>query len=147
MLGNCKSKDCNVAKSEHLFVTDRNHAHKILIVASDRNYRRSLFRVLANAKYNVYMAQTLVEAFEFMSQMSFAVILFDMIKPYEGGLSDLKSLMAASGAARVIVLSSFNEKGLRNSLATMGLADFLVKPSKKTSILQAVENALPVRNA
>lgn len=116
---------------------------RILIVDDDPVFRRSLFRVLSGAGYNVFTAANIPEALEFLSQLDFSLVLMDMPKPYQGGIDELRTLLASIGNANIIVVSTFSERKLQQKVLKMGAKGFLVKPVRKAAILEAVSKALP----
>ncbi len=119
-----------------------NQSIRILIVEDDPVYRRSLYKALTGAGYRVFTAANGLEAMEFLTQLKFSLILFDVKRPYQGGLDDLKTILRFAGESKIVVMTTFNENSLKNKVLQMGARDFLVKPIRKAALLNSIAKTL-----
>ncbi|MDQ7053739.1 MAG: response regulator [candidate division KSB1 bacterium] len=119
---------------------------RILIIENDSVFRRSLFKALTGEGYTVFAAADLVEATEFISQVTFSLILYGLRRPYQGGLDQLKHLLQIAKNTQIIVVTTFNEPELKRQVLDMGARDLIVKPVRKAALLNSVANVLQVHS-
>ena len=119
---------------------------RILIIESDSVFRRSLFKALTAEGYTVFAAADMVEANEFISQMTFSLILYGMRRPYQGGLEQLRRLLQIAKNTRIMVVTTFNEPELKHRVLEMGASDLIVKPVRKASLLNSIAKLLQVHS-
>lgn len=113
-------------------------AFRILIIEEDLTFRRTLYKVLNGAGYSVFAAADLVEAREFLTQSRFALILYGLRRPYQGGLDELRQLLGAAGDCKIVVITTFSEAALKKQVLKMGASQLMVKPFRKAALLKAV---------
>lgn len=122
--------------------TDTVFNKNILIFGDDETYQRALARTLSRAQYAVQTTSQWNHVERLLDEQAIALLIYDMRKPYRGGLETLKRIVATSEEARVLVLTTFMEKSLTEQIKTMGAFDCLTKPAKRTTILDAVLRAM-----
>ncbi|MFQ5630023.1 MAG: response regulator [bacterium] len=115
---------------------------RVLLVESDNIFRRTLSSVYSKQGYTISVATNLTEALEFLSQLQFSLIIYNLKNPFSGGLKKLETIMQHSSKARVLVTSSFSEKSIVEHVKLLGADAFLSKPIKRADILKATEEAL-----
>lgn len=111
-----------------------NHPIRVMLV-DDSNVARAIFtRVLGESDKIEIVAQAAdsAEALCALAVTSVDVILLDVEMPERSGLDALPDILAASGGARVIVVSSFVEENGPAAIEalSLGACDTLAKPGR-----------------
>ena len=114
----------------------------ILIFGDDETYQQALATTLTRAQYAVQTTSQWNFVKRQLDEHAIAVLIYDMRKPYRGGLDTLQRLLATQKQARVLVLTTFMEKSLTEKIKSMGAFDCLTKPAKREIILDAVLRAM-----
>lgn len=127
--------------------TTRVKAQRILLIASDLVLRHTLFKVLSRAGYSVSSAVNASEAAEFLSQLSYALVLLDLSRPFDGDLEELQGVLRTSQGTKVIVLAPFDDRRTSEQARSLGVSSWLIKPIKKQDILSAVARNLGKLNS
>lgn len=120
----------------------RGKKHKMLLVESDKVYRRSLSRMFFAQGFRISVASNTLEAMEFLSQLAFSLVVFDLRRPDESEMNGLQRIIDCAGAARVLVLTAYGESVIVDRVLRMGAKQCLIKPIKRQEILDAARNAL-----
>lgn len=105
---------------------------RVMIVDDSLIVRTVLSRILDDASgFEIAAKASSAEhAIAELESITVDVILLDLEMPGMGGLDALPKLLAASGGAQVLVVSSLTEDGAEHTLAAlqMGAADTMLKP-------------------
>jgi len=111
----------------------------ILIIEDSKMINKLLYKELTNLGFNVKQAYTLHEGWELIEQNNFDLIILDLHLPDGEGIELLDELHSMSDA-KVIVLSSIDDKYLREELFRYGILDYIVKDKNlKFSIMELIK--------
>ena len=117
-------------------------AHTILVADDEPDTLDLLEITLGRAGYRVLKARNGKEALELARQEHPDLLLLDVMMPQMSGLDVLKTLRAEGAAPPVIV---FSARGRADDLAAgieAGAIQYLVKPTSRERLLEAVRAAL-----
>lgn len=140
-----------IAEEEPLYVHNlaqepgKNTANKrILIVEDNEVYRNMLVTVLRSADFEVEEASDGLAALEKIKQNHYDCVLMDLFMPKLDGLNTTKRLQKLNDGKDipVIALTGNKRKDLVKKWASFGLKGYLMKPSNKKDILEAVNKAI-----
>lgn len=117
-------------------------AHTILVADDEPDTLDLLEITLGRAGYRVLKAHNGKEALELARREQPDLLLLDVMMPQMSGLDVLKTLRAEGAAPPVIV---FSARGRADDLAAgieAGAIQYLVKPTSRERLLEAVRAAL-----
>ena len=120
----------------------RTRKPRILLVESNDSFRHALSNIFAKRNFTISSAANLTEALEFLSQISYSLIIYDLGRPTNSGLKKLEQILSHAKDARVVVLTPFGDKAVARTVRLMGAAACLTKPVKRGTLLRAAERAL-----
>jgi len=99
---------------------------KILIIEDSKMLNNFLYKELSSSGYEVTQAFTLKESWEYLSENGYDLIILDLHLPDGEGVELIEKLHNVSDA-KVVILSSLNDKCLREELFRYGILDYIIK--------------------
>lgn len=116
-------------------------AKRILIVEDNTVYRDVLVKMLQKEGYEVDEARDGVQAVTAIKTVQYDAIMMDLFMPNLDGVSATQQIKKISGGKKtpIIALTGNRKKEVICKWASLGLDAYLVKPSNKKDILQAVQ--------
>lgn len=119
-------------------------AKRILIVEDNELYRNMLVTVLRTEKFEVEEASDGLAALDKIKENHYDCVLMDLFMPKLDGLNTTKRLQQINEGKDlpVIALTGNKRKDLVKKWASFGLKGYLMKPSNKKDILEAVNKAI-----
>jgi DNA-binding response OmpR family regulator len=112
---------------------------KILIIEDSKMINKLLHKELTSLGFEVEQAHTLKEGWELIENNNFDLIILDLHLPDGEGIELLDELHSMSDA-KVIVLSSVDDKSLREELFRYGILDYIIKDKNlKFSVLELIK--------
>lgn len=114
----------------------------VAIVDDDDAVRRALRRLVTSLSFQ---AITFASGEEFLADTRKSeanCVLLDLHMPGLGGLDVLLQLKAQGGEIPAIVITGFDQQGMREKCLHAGASDYLVKPLDRTSVASALEATL-----
>ena len=118
---------------------------KILVIDDEESMRLLLGRLLeAIPAAEVTLANGPDEGMDRIAERRYALILLDLLMPVEGGIQFLTRLrdMPATRETPVIVVSVVSDPETRSVCQSLGVADYVVKPVDRNTLLAAVRKQL-----
>jgi len=116
---------------------------RILVIDDEVDTLRLLQFTLESAGYQVTTAASGLEGVTELEQREYDVILLDLMMPVQDGYEVLQAIKV--GFRRpppIIVLSAKSTFDDQIQARELGAVDYLVKPTLKENLINAVENAL-----
>jgi two-component system cell cycle sensor histidine kinase/response regulator CckA len=127
-------------------------ARTILVVDDVGVVRKAAFRLLSEAGYRVFEAETATEALEVLgtSRQPIHLVLVDVVMPDVGGVALARHISAEWPAVRVLFMSAFPAEILVREGLDHPNVFFLAKPFTRSELMDKVVTALrghPERSA
>ena len=113
----------------------------ILVVDDDRRLRGLLGKFLREQNFTVSLAGDAMEAFMFLKQYHFDLIVLDVMMPQMSGFEFLKKLRLESNIP-VLMLTAMGETDDRINGLEIGADDYLSKPFEPKELLLRIRNIL-----
>jgi FixJ family two-component response regulator len=120
---------------------------KVLVVDDDASVRKSLFRLIRAAGYDVETLEGAAAYLERAVERPPACLVLDIRMP---GLSGLDLLRAVAGTARelpIVFITGHGDDEVRAQAMEAGAVDVLYKPLDETTLLAAIDQALALSRA
>jgi CheY-like chemotaxis protein len=122
---------------------------KRILVVEDQSYIRNIVRFnLERAGYDVYQADTGSKAVEFLTTMTYDLVLLDLMLPEVTGFEILEMLQQ-QGVTKNLPIIVMTAKGERSDVARviqLGARDFVVKPFNVKAMVEKVKEHLVKNN-
>ena len=118
---------------------------RILVVDDEESVRFFLRRGLAKAGYHVDEASSGGEAIDRLGEVSYDVVLTDLVMPEVGGLKVLGAVQEMDGEAIVILMTAHGSVDNAIDALRLGAFDYLAKPFELKELLITVERGLERR--
>ena len=117
---------------------------KILIVDDSKTTRQVLTFALTDAGYTVLEAVDGMEAFQFLEQEQFDLLITDLKMPRMDGLELTRKVRASSGHKfmPIIILTTESSDEKKQEGKKAGASCWIVKPFKPEQLLQVVNMSL-----
>lgn len=115
---------------------------RILVYDSGKNTREAVAEIFSNAGYSVSSAVSGSETIEVLTRENFDLIVCDIDMPRKSGLEIVRMARALNQRARIVVVSSSGSATLRNRMKNEGAFELLVKPLRRTALLDVAQEAL-----
>jgi len=119
---------------------------RILVVDDEESLRFFLRRGLAKAGYHVDEACTGREAIDLLGEVSYDVVLTDLVMPEVDGLGVLAAVHEMDGEAVVILMTAHSSVDNAIDALHLGAFDYLAKPFELKELLITVERGLQRRS-
>lgn len=129
------------SKIEHVEVQK---PKKILVVEDNQIYRDMLVRVLAKENFLVDEAEDGLNALQKIRNNQYALVLMDLFMPNLDGINTTIQIKSVSGGKElpIIALTGNKNKELIKTWAEQGLKGYILKPSTRNEILEAVNKVI-----
>jgi len=115
---------------------------RILVVDDEKSIRLCFREFLKDAGYDVSLAENAQEALKKLSERDYDVLVSDIVLPGISGLSLLKTVREALPNIPTIMMTGEPTTLIATEAYNAGASDFLEKPVKKNTILDAIARAL-----
>jgi CheY-like chemotaxis protein len=118
---------------------------RILIVDDEESMRLLLGRTVeAVPGVEITLAGTCEEALQLAGNRAFDVILLDLLMPGIGGIAVLKAIRMTpqNRQTPVIIVSVLADEDTKNVCRSMGIADYVVKPIVRETLVNSVRQQL-----
>ncbi len=115
---------------------------RILVYDSGKNTREAVAEIFSNAGYAVSSAGSGSEAIEILTRENFDLIVCDIDSPRKSGLEIVRMARALNQRAKIVAVSSGSGASLRKRMESEGAFDLLVKPLRRTALLDVAREAL-----
>lgn len=127
------------------FVQSQIHPEPILVVEDEDSVRSLLLRKLTRAGFTAVGAADGIEALALLREQDFGVVMSDINMPRLNGLELLQIIREAYPDAVVIMVTAYGD--LEHAIAAMrlGASDYVVKPFDLDQLMNAVRQALRLR--
>lgn len=122
-----------------LTAADKPH---LLVVDDDERLRELLSRFLTESGFLVTTAEHAAQARDILQQLSYDLIVLDVMMPGEDGLSLTRSLKDEGHATPVLLLTALGEVDARISGLEAGADDYLPKPFEPRELLLRINAIL-----
>ena len=115
---------------------------KILIVDDEKNMRMILSKILKNAGYEIYQAESGKQALREVKKSSPDLVLLDLKLPDINGIEVLEKIKQHDNSIIVIMLTAYGD--IKNAVEAMklGAYDYLKKPFDNEEMILVIEKAL-----
>lgn len=117
-------------------------AERLLIVEDEETLRSSLQRVFAKDGYEVETAGSAEDALKVLENVSFELIITDIILPGIDGIELLKKVRESFPEEIVIIITAYASLETAVEALRAGAYDYVVKPIIHEELKQIVRNAL-----
>ena len=122
------------------------HMGRVFIVDDDENVRKTLGLVLKQSGYEVFEAADGEEAIaaieSYSTDFSLQVIICDIDLPKVNGHDVIAFIRKKLPTVPVIVLTGYPDVQSAASLFKQGVVDYLIKPGRAQTLLDAVKRAI-----
>jgi two-component system phosphate regulon response regulator OmpR len=122
------------------------NAPHLLVVDDDRRIRDLLSRFLAGEGYRVTTAETAPDARAKLKNLSFDLLVLDVMMPGESGL-ELTRALRREDRVPILLLSAMAEPEDRVNGLEQGADDYLAKPFEPRELVLRIRNILERRPA
>jgi FixJ family two-component response regulator len=115
---------------------------KVLVVDDDASVRKSLFRLIRAAGYDVETLDGAAQYLQRAAERRPACLVLDIRMP---GMSGLDLLHEVAGTARdlpIVFISGHGDEDVRAQAIDAGAVEVLYKPLDETTLLAAIDQAL-----
>ena len=122
-----------------------NSGKPLILVVDDETSARELLASYLNSEYRIAFAESGVEAVEKAAQLQPDAITLDLAMPGGSGLDALVTLRKTPETANIpiIIVSIVDEEKVGFA---WGAADNLIKPIRKTVLLETIRKHVPIQN-
>jgi len=117
---------------------------KILVVEDNQIYRDMLVKVLIKEKFQVDEAEDGLNALKKIRNTHYDLVLMDLFMPNLDGINTTIQIKSVSGGKElpIIALTGNKNKELIKTWAEQGLKGYILKPSTRNEILEAVNKVI-----
>lgn len=122
-------------------------AMSLLLVDDDLDFLQVLRRRFSQLCLEVTAVSDPLEAMAMTRAMDFDVALIDLGLPGVSGMEVVRCLREQSAGTDVVVISGYDDPGLRLQAMQLGAASYLCKPVPMKTIEAAIANVLSMRRA
>ncbi|WP_394391806.1 response regulator [Shewanella woodyi] len=131
-------------QTSHNDAIEQTELKKILVVEDNLLYRNMLVNILEKEQFNVDAADDGLHALKKIKQNNYSLVLMDLFMPNLDGINATKQIKSASGRKKlpIIALTGNKNKELIKTWAEQGLKGYILKPSSKSEILEAVHRII-----
>lgn len=114
----------------------------VLVVDDDPAVLRAHTRLISKLGYNVQRALGGQEAIEYIRKNHADLIVLDLLMPGLDGIETFRAIRDINPYQRAIVLSGFAGPAMVNSIKTLGVNTYLVKPAEVNILAQAIREEI-----
>ena len=114
---------------------------KRVLIVDDALFMRTMLRdIFASANWQIVAeAENGEEAIAAYKEHQPDLVTMDLVMPEMGGIAALQSILQEAPAATIVVCSALDQKNLILEAINAGAKDFIVKPFKRSQVLEVVE--------
>ena len=116
--------------------------YKILIVDDSRNIRKLFTDILSKVGYQVFEADSGVNALKLLASEDVHLILLDMVMPEMDGTRVLSHLRGMGRETPVILITSVTQTDVISQSMQYGVSEMIVKPTSAENLCEKVSYAL-----
>jgi len=116
--------------------------YKILIVDDSRNIRKLFTDILGKVGYQVFEADSGVNALKILASEEVHLILLDMVMPEMDGTRLLSHIRGMGNQTPVILITSVTQTDIISQSMKYGVSEMIVKPTSAESLCEKVAYAL-----
>jgi FixJ family two-component response regulator len=116
--------------------------HRIAVVDDDASVRKALKRLLETSSYEVQIFDTAREFIAILPHCIPECMIIDLQMPNMTGLELLYRLARSGIKIPTIVISAFDEPGVRERCLSAGAVAYLLKPLRKAVLIDAITEAI-----
>ena len=115
-----------------------------ILVADDASFMRQMIREIVEAEgFEVCgEASDGIEAVEPYKELEPDICTMDIVMPRRSGIDAVRGIMELDPAARIVMCSALGQETLVTEALQAGATDFIVKPFKPKSVLDALKRVL-----
>ncbi|MFA4903220.1 MAG: response regulator [Desulfobaccales bacterium] len=113
---------------------------KILIADDEMSVRLLFSELLTEEGYEVYLAANGREALEIYTKIDIDLVILDIAMPEMNGIEALRRMVEINNGIPIIFNTAYEE--YRQSFATWGASDYLVKASDLGEIMECIKRHL-----
>lgn len=110
----------------------------VLVIDDEQSVLKAISHVLKHEDINCSCAQNCKQAFDYLQEHSFDVILLDIMMPEQDGFSFLKELREMNIITPVILLSGREEDAVQVQGLGLGADDYMTKPFSKAILVSKI---------
>ena len=114
----------------------------VAIVDDDAAVRRALRRLMISLSYRPIGFASGEDFLASLCQATPNCVLMDQHMPSLNGLEVLRRMQSEGWRVPVIIVTGFDQPGLRQKCLDAGASDYLVKPLEATAVSTAIQVAL-----
>jgi FixJ family two-component response regulator len=114
----------------------------VAIVDDDESVRRSLRRLLRSLSYEPVVFASGEEFIAALGQSAPTCALLDLHLPGLNGLDVLRRMRTEGRAVPAIIITGFDQVGMRKKCLEAGATAYLVKPLERSKLASAIEAAM-----
>jgi len=114
----------------------------VLVVDDDASVLRAHSRLIGRMGYKVQKALGGQEAIDYLRNNHADLIVLDLLMPGLDGIETFRSIKDINPYQRAIVLSGFAGPAMVNSIKTLGVNTYLVKPAEAGILAQAIRDEI-----
>ena len=118
---------------------------QVLIIDDEASLRRTLARILQQARFDVTTAESGKEGLAFLSQQKFDLVYLDIRMPDMNGLEVLKAIHLKFPELPVILFTAQPDMNSAVEALRHGATDYLMKPLKPQALIERTQNILAWR--
>lgn len=114
---------------------------KRVLIVDDALFMRTMLRdIFASANWQIVAeAENGEQAIEEYKIHRPDLVTMDIVMPEMGGIDALKEILSDDPGALIVVCSALGQKKLILDAVNAGAKDFIVKPFKRSQVLEVVE--------
>ena len=114
---------------------------KRVLIVDDALFMRTMLRdIFTSANWQIVAeAENGEEAIAAYKEHQPDLVTMDLVMPEMGGIAALQSILQEAPAATIVVCSALDQKNLILEAINAGAKDFIVKPFKRSQVLEVVE--------
>lgn len=115
---------------------------RIAVVDDDASVRKALSRLLETASYDVETFESARQFIATLSDRAPACAIIDLQMPDMTGI-ELQHYLTATGVAPpTIIITAYDEPGVRDQCIAAGASAYLVKPLLTAALISAIKEAI-----
>lgn len=115
---------------------------KILIIEDEKDLRTILKRILSENQYTVNAACDGREGIDKNRKMKPDCVILDFKLPDTDGIKVIYRIRSYNKTAKIILITAYGTKEIREELLKLGVSDFIEKPFRIEKILKALKKAM-----
>jgi two-component system, chemotaxis family, chemotaxis protein CheY len=123
-------------------MTSEMSGKRVLVVDDAVVMRMMIKNILSKEGYEVFEAQSGIDAVEKYRTVKPDIVTMDMVMPDMDGISAVRQIVAEDPAARIVMCTSMGQQQLVVEAVQAGAKSFITKPFQPPKILETIEKVL-----